>query len=110
MDQDRLAKLRQRYAGAGGGEARQHPDVVGHLVDLAGDPGVVDPAPDRPQVVERAAVGEPLADPAREAARGAPPDRLEIGGAEVARSKLKAAIDAGFGRNYWPVIAKVIDA
>jgi 3-hydroxyisobutyrate dehydrogenase-like beta-hydroxyacid dehydrogenase len=35
---------------------------------------------------------------------------LKLDGAEVARAKLKAAIDAGFGRNYWPVIAKVIDA
>jgi 3-hydroxyisobutyrate dehydrogenase-like beta-hydroxyacid dehydrogenase len=34
---------------------------------------------------------------------------LKLDGAEVARAKLDAAIAAGFGRNYWPVIAKVID-
>lgn len=34
---------------------------------------------------------------------------MELAGAEVARTKLQAAIAAGFARNYWPVIAKVID-
>lgn len=33
---------------------------------------------------------------------------LELAGAQVARAKLKTAIAAGFGRNYWPVIAKII--
>lgn len=33
---------------------------------------------------------------------------LKLDGAEVARAKLKAAIAAGFGHLYWPVIAKVI--
>jgi len=35
---------------------------------------------------------------------------LKLDGAEVARAKLSAAIAAGFGRNYWPVITKIIDA
>ncbi len=35
---------------------------------------------------------------------------LKLDGAEVARAKLSAAIEAGFGRNYWPVITKIIDA
>ncbi len=35
---------------------------------------------------------------------------LTLNGAAVARTKLAAAIDAGFGRQYWPVIAKIIDA
>ncbi len=35
---------------------------------------------------------------------------LTLSGASVARAKLAAAIDAGFGRQYWPVIAKIIDA
>ena len=35
---------------------------------------------------------------------------LTLSGASVARAKLAAAIDAGFGRQYWPVIAKIINA
>ena len=35
---------------------------------------------------------------------------LTLSGASVARAKLEAAIDAGFGRQYWPVIAKIINA
>ena len=35
---------------------------------------------------------------------------LTLSGATVARAKLAAAIDAGFGKQYWPVIAKIIDA
>ena len=33
---------------------------------------------------------------------------LTLSGATVARAKLTAAIDAGFGRHYWPVIAEII--
>ena len=35
---------------------------------------------------------------------------VTLSGAAVARAKLVAAIDAGFGSRYWPVIAKIIDA
>jgi 3-hydroxyisobutyrate dehydrogenase-like beta-hydroxyacid dehydrogenase len=34
---------------------------------------------------------------------------LTLSGATVARAKLAAAIDAGFGKRYWPVIAEIID-
>ena len=34
---------------------------------------------------------------------------LTLSGATVARAKLAAAIEAGFGKQYWPVIAKIID-
>jgi 3-hydroxyisobutyrate dehydrogenase-like beta-hydroxyacid dehydrogenase len=34
---------------------------------------------------------------------------LSLDAAKVARVKLAAAIDAGFGANYWPVIARMID-
>jgi 3-hydroxyisobutyrate dehydrogenase-like beta-hydroxyacid dehydrogenase len=33
---------------------------------------------------------------------------IELSAAKVARAKLVAAIEAGYGQNYWPVIAKVI--
>ena len=35
---------------------------------------------------------------------------VTLSGAAVARAKLVAAIDAGFGSRYWPVIAKIVDA
>ncbi len=34
---------------------------------------------------------------------------LTLSGATAARAKLAAAIEAGFGKQYWPVIAKLID-
>jgi 3-hydroxyisobutyrate dehydrogenase len=34
---------------------------------------------------------------------------LTLDAALVARAKLASAIDAGYGANYWPVIARVID-
>ena len=35
---------------------------------------------------------------------------LELAGAELARARLEQAIARGFGEQYWPVIAKVIEA
>jgi 3-hydroxyisobutyrate dehydrogenase-like beta-hydroxyacid dehydrogenase len=34
---------------------------------------------------------------------------LELSGAELARARLEQAIAQGFGEQYWPVIARVIE-
>jgi 3-hydroxyisobutyrate dehydrogenase len=34
---------------------------------------------------------------------------LTLGFAELAKTLLKQAIDAGYGKNYWPVVSRVID-